>query len=709
MFTNSIDIENPNGLPNFNDGILRREILELEKDIQNKTLDIECETQTFDVPFNYKGKHFIHTTRFGSLKNNKIIVCTHGYNSNSTIFCRSAKLLAKEYRVYIFDLLGHGLSSREHLGFETSEEILDFYIESIEHWRKYMQINRFHMVGHSMGGYLSVNYCLRYPNILTKISMVSPAGITDPGPDDEIYKSQGVISTFGFKILELLKDAFTIKGIYRNIGCLRKPLYDYMHKGYFHHADKITQERIKEYNYHLLDLEGFIEKDLNLIFSKYVPLLMFPLEQRIDKLHSTVDIYYGSDDWMEKIGTERITKRIPEKFKMYTVSNSGHNIFMDNPDELVKYLIDNYDYKEVREKKKYEGLVVNINRNMLMMERKITRTGSLTPKENPPKFKNNSISLTKKSIFDSYGPENTKEKENKFNYESPAKSKVHSKFALELVNAINDQVSELKGDNENHYVKIEMINPISKSVSITPTKSIDNRKDTNTKATKIKENINKNIKDKYNNDNQDNNEFKINLDQTTTTSSKNKGTKNKESSQKYNNDNSNDNSESVIKIISAKSIIETDKDRENSELFLKENESNTKKASLFNKQAKGLDLEELKKYYESAKEENETQRTQGEYKVLFNSDTNDIKNTETEHDSDEKNLSILEIRPGNGNGNGNSKGISLSQSIKGNTLKSKVNTKKNTKNNIKISIQENNNVRYSFENKEISLINESDN
>ena len=77
---NDTDENTMKDLPNSNNNdTFRKNLLAMEREILDLTLeDIKCEVETFDVPFNYKGKHFLHTNRFGSLSNKKIIVCTHG-------------------------------------------------------------------------------------------------------------------------------------------------------------------------------------------------------------------------------------------------------------------------------------------------------------------------------------------------------------------------------------------------------------------------------------------------------------------------------------------------------------------------------------------------------------------------------------------------------------------------------------------------------
>jgi pimeloyl-ACP methyl ester carboxylesterase len=73
---------------------------------------------------------------------------------------------------YCIDMLGWGLSSRPKFDLtddsvETAEE---FFVESLEAWRAENKIDMMVLVGHSIGGYLSVAYCERYPQNVERLT-----------------------------------------------------------------------------------------------------------------------------------------------------------------------------------------------------------------------------------------------------------------------------------------------------------------------------------------------------------------------------------------------------------------------------------------------------------------------------------------------------------------------------------------------------------
>jgi cardiolipin-specific phospholipase len=60
-------------------------------------------------------------------------------------------------------------------------EAENWFIDALEEWRILRKIDKFTLLGHSMGGYMAVAYALKYPGHLNKLILASPVGIpADP-------------------------------------------------------------------------------------------------------------------------------------------------------------------------------------------------------------------------------------------------------------------------------------------------------------------------------------------------------------------------------------------------------------------------------------------------------------------------------------------------------------------------------------------------
>lgn len=66
------------------------------------------------------------------------------------------------------------------------EQAESFFLDSFEDFAKKEQLSSFTMMGHSLGGYLSTAYALKYPERVKKLVLISPVGVPrSPYMDDE--------------------------------------------------------------------------------------------------------------------------------------------------------------------------------------------------------------------------------------------------------------------------------------------------------------------------------------------------------------------------------------------------------------------------------------------------------------------------------------------------------------------------------------------
>jgi cardiolipin-specific phospholipase len=125
-------------------------------------------------------------------------VLLHGYGAGLGFFFHNFPPLAKwvERRgssVYALDWLGMGRSARVPFQIKAKREDVEsrvreaesFFIDSLEEWRNKMGLPQMTLIGHSLGAYFSVAYALRYPDRVTKLILLSPAGVPrDPNYDE---------------------------------------------------------------------------------------------------------------------------------------------------------------------------------------------------------------------------------------------------------------------------------------------------------------------------------------------------------------------------------------------------------------------------------------------------------------------------------------------------------------------------------------------
>jgi len=117
-------------------------------------------------------------------------VVLHGYGAGLGFFTLNFPALAnwamrRSAPVYAVDWLGMGRSARVPFKVKSKlgdtagrvKETEDFFVESLEEWREKMSLEKMTLVGHSLGGYFSAVYALRYPQRVERLILLSPAGV----------------------------------------------------------------------------------------------------------------------------------------------------------------------------------------------------------------------------------------------------------------------------------------------------------------------------------------------------------------------------------------------------------------------------------------------------------------------------------------------------------------------------------------------------
>jgi cardiolipin-specific phospholipase len=115
------------------------------------------------------------------------LVMLHGYGAGLGFFYKNFEPLTRTpgLRLYALDMLGMGNSSRPAFKIHAKEredqviEAENWFVDALEEWRKARKIERFTLLGHSLGGYLAISYAIKYPGHLKKLILASPVGLPE--------------------------------------------------------------------------------------------------------------------------------------------------------------------------------------------------------------------------------------------------------------------------------------------------------------------------------------------------------------------------------------------------------------------------------------------------------------------------------------------------------------------------------------------------
>lgn len=283
------------------------------------------------------------------------IVLLHGYMNGALYFYRNllglASLTSKvSSAVHALDLLGWGLSSRPKFALtdDTTETAEAFFVESLEAWRKYHNIPKMILGGHSMGGYISIAYAEKYPSRVDRLILLSPAGV--PKGDEKEFEERRkqfpwstrlFISTVGM----MWNFGITPSGFLRFLpsGRGRSAVSGYIERRLPTITDPEEREQLIDYLYTNSILPGSGEDCLNR-FLKPMAFAKYPAVDRIPNLKvKNISFIYGQIDWMNPDGGLEAQRLCAEKHSrdedapnvdVLGVKNAGHLLMLENWQEF---------------------------------------------------------------------------------------------------------------------------------------------------------------------------------------------------------------------------------------------------------------------------------------------------------------------------------------------------------------------------------------
>lgn len=123
-----------------------------------------------------------------------VLFFVHGLAINGRVWKYAIELLREKFRCIAIDLPGHGHSWNERGDFSMS-----FYAQVVRNCIETMKLQDVTLIGHSMGGQISVIVALQLPSVVTKLALVCAAGIETFTEEEKQKNAQGASFFYGVK------------------------------------------------------------------------------------------------------------------------------------------------------------------------------------------------------------------------------------------------------------------------------------------------------------------------------------------------------------------------------------------------------------------------------------------------------------------------------------------------------------------------------
>ena len=256
---------------------------------------------------------FGHKLAYHTGGSGESVLLVHGITTYSFIWRNIFPLLSDKYHVIAVDLLGCGDSSKP-LNVEYS---IKHHAELLKEFMTQMGVEKFHYVGHDVGGGIGQIFAVRYPDLLYDLTLINTVAY-------DLWPVQPISAVRTPVIRQLLMASLDL-GTFRMI--VKRGLY---------HKENVTAELMDYFWKPMKSTEGrksFVHF-ANCLNNKH----LLEIEHDLRRINLPVLIIRGdADPYLSREISERLHEEIKDS-QLFQIKTGGHFIQEDEPERVVEIL-----------------------------------------------------------------------------------------------------------------------------------------------------------------------------------------------------------------------------------------------------------------------------------------------------------------------------------------------------------------------------------
>ena len=245
----------------------------------------------------------------------------HGLSSNSDAWHRNIEKLQERYTCIAIDLPGYGKSSIVDAPYTPT-----FFAEVVYKFVRSLQLENVILVGHSMGGQASIRFAERYPEKISKLILIAPAGI----------------ETFTEPHRAILKNALTAQLVAQTSDAQIEKNYALNFHNFPSEAQHMMNERkrIKKAS----DFQAHCEA----IVKSIAGMVDDPVFNSLSSIEIPTLVLFGKEDRLipngylnPSLSTEAIGLLAKEQIRnttLHFIPDSGHFVHFEKPEAVNTYI-----------------------------------------------------------------------------------------------------------------------------------------------------------------------------------------------------------------------------------------------------------------------------------------------------------------------------------------------------------------------------------
>ena len=227
------------------------------------------------------------------------VVFIHGFGGDLNNWLFNQPALAENHTTYALDLPGHGGSTKE-----VGDGDVGAMVAAVCDFLQAVGVPKAHLVGHSLGGAVSLDLALNHPDLVASVTALAPAGL---GPEISMDYIDGFIAASRGRKLK---------------GVLEMLVHD---------PELVTSDMVEDVlKYKRLDgVDAALNKVAGASFAGGQQALQ--LNDRLGELEVPVQVIWGRED---RIVPAAHGEGLPAAIKVTVLDHAGHLVHMEKAAEV---------------------------------------------------------------------------------------------------------------------------------------------------------------------------------------------------------------------------------------------------------------------------------------------------------------------------------------------------------------------------------------
>lgn len=248
--------------------------------------------------------------------NGEYILFIHGLASYIPAWKKNISDLKNDFRCIAIDLPGYGKSSKGNY-----KVTMDFFADIIAEFCQKKNINKVILAGHSMGGQIAITTALKYPDLVSRLVLIAPAGF----------------ETFNKGEKQWFKDVMTVDGV--RLTTVEQIRINYAYNFYnmpddagFMVDDRIAIRGANDFNDYCYHITQGVNAMVDQPVFEFLPKIKQPSLCIFGSQDNLIPNRYLHGGPTEKVAVSGAQK-MPE-CKIEMIDKAGHFVMFEKADEV---------------------------------------------------------------------------------------------------------------------------------------------------------------------------------------------------------------------------------------------------------------------------------------------------------------------------------------------------------------------------------------